>query len=187
MLDLFDSLFDFDRKYYTFRRSEKDMAPYSIIKQKEKGKTILVHNILGINKDDLSVTVKTENGHKILYISGETKDEVTEQSYSVNSRFTLGNVDNIDNITSECKNGLLYIHLFKKEIEKPVIKKEEAAKPDSSFIEVNKPYEQMDIKELQDAILAKMAKNGPITDQMLKSVRENIYHDSLINWVKSFR
>lgn len=109
MLDLFDSLFDFDRKYYTFRRSEKDMAPYSIIKQKEKGKTILVHNILGINKDDLSVTVKTENGHKILYISGETKDEVTEQSYSVNSRFTLGNVDNIDKITSECKNGLLYI------------------------------------------------------------------------------
>ena len=76
---------------------------------------------------------------------------------------------------------------LKKEIEKPVIKKEEAAKPDSSFIEGNKPYEQMDIKELQDAILAKMAKNGPVTDQMLKSVRENIYHDSLINWVKSFR
>ena len=76
---------------------------------------------------------------------------------------------------------------LKKEIEKPVIKKEEATKPDSSFIEVNKPYEQMDIKELQDAILAKMAKNGPVTDQMLKSVRENIYHDSLINWVKSFR
>ena len=43
MLDLFDSLFDFDRKYYTFRRSEKDMAPYSIIKQKEKSISMKWH------------------------------------------------------------------------------------------------------------------------------------------------
>lgn len=57
----------------------------------------------------------------------------------------------------------------------------------SSYTLVNKPYEQMDIKELQDAILTKMANNGPVTDEMLKSVRENIYHDSLINWIKSFR
>ena len=45
----------------------------------------------------------------------------------------------------------------------------------------------MDIKELQDAILLKMQKNGPVTDQMLKSVRENVYRDSLLNWVRSFR
>ena len=81
----------------------------------------------------------------------------------------------------------LNIKPLKKDIEKPLVKPEENTKLDSSYIEVNKPYEQMDIKELQDAILAKMAKNGPVTDQMLKSVRENIYHDSLINWVKSFR
>ena len=54
------------------------------------------------------------------------------------------------------------------------------------FTETNKPYDQMDISELQDAILAKMAKNGPINDQMLRSVRENVYRDSLLNWVKSF-
>ena len=45
----------------------------------------------------------------------------------------------------------------------------------------------MSIEELQEAILSKMAKNGPVTEQMLRTVRENIYHDSLINWVKSFR
>lgn len=106
---LIDSLFDFDRNYYNFRRNEKDMAPYSIIRQRDKGKTILVHNILGINKEDLNVTVNTENSHKILYISGETKDEITGQSYSVNSKFTLRNTENIDSISSECKNGLLYI------------------------------------------------------------------------------
>ena len=48
-------------------------------------------------------------------------------------------------------------------------------------------YENMTIEELQEAILLKMAKNGPVTEQMLGTVRENVYHDSLVNWVKSFR
>jgi glycosidase len=51
----------------------------------------------------------------------------------------------------------------------------------------NKPYEEMTIEELQAAIIEKMAKNGPVTDQMKKTVYENIWHDSLVNWVKSFR
>ena len=50
-----------------------------------------------------------------------------------------------------------------------------------------KPYESMTVEELQEAILAKMAKNGPVTEQMVRSVRANIYHNSLLNWVKSFR
>ena len=50
----------------------------------------------------------------------------------------------------------------------------------------NKTYEEMTIEELQEAILECMRKNGPITDQMLKDVRENVYHNSLVNWVKSF-
>jgi len=51
----------------------------------------------------------------------------------------------------------------------------------------NKPYEEMTVEELQTAILEKMAKNGPVTDQMKKTVFENIWHDSLVNWVRSFR
>ena len=34
---------------------------------------------------------------------------------------------------------------------------------------------------------AKMANNGPVSDQMKKTVNENIWHDSLVNWLKSFR
>lgn len=52
---------------------------------------------------------------------------------------------------------------------------------------INKPYEDMTIEELQEAILEKMSKNGPITQDMLRSVRENVYPDSLLNWVRSFR
>ena len=50
----------------------------------------------------------------------------------------------------------------------------------------NIPYEEMTVEQLQAAILAKMAKNGPVTSQMRRDVRENIWPDSLLNWVRSF-
>ena len=50
-----------------------------------------------------------------------------------------------------------------------------------------KPYEEMTVEELQAEILAKMAANGPVTDRMKQDVIENVYRDSLLNWVRSFR
>lgn len=60
-----------------------------------------------------------------------------------------------------------------------------AAAPDPSTLE--EAFEQGRIAGLQEAILAIMSKNGPITDQMRRDVTDNVYHDSLINWIKSFR
>ena len=51
----------------------------------------------------------------------------------------------------------------------------------------NKTPEEMTVGELQAAILAKMAGNGSVDDQMKKTVYDNIWHDSLVNWLKSFR
>ena len=48
------------------------------------------------------------------------------------------------------------------------------------------PYEQMSVEQLQAVILAKMEKNGNVTDRMRRDVTENIWHDSLENWAKSF-
>ena len=39
----------------------------------------------------------------------------------------------------------------------------------------------------KQCVLDKLAKNGPVTGQMKRDVANNIYHDSLVNWVKSFR
>ncbi len=50
----------------------------------------------------------------------------------------------------------------------------------------DKPYEQMSVEELQAVILAKMEKNGSVTERMRRDVEENIWHDSLVNWAKSF-
>lgn len=52
---------------------------------------------------------------------------------------------------------------------------------------IDEAFEKGRIAGLQEAILAIMSKNGPITDQMRRDVDANVYHDSLINWIKSFR
>lgn len=54
-------------------------------------------------------------------------------------------------------------------------------------VDCSKPYEEMSVEELQEAILEKMRKNGPVTEYMLGTVRENVWHQSLITWVKSFQ
>lgn len=76
------------------------------------------------------------------------------------------------------------------EVVKPVEKVvAEAKKTETEKVVVdwNKSYEDMSVKELQEAILEKMRKNGPVTEYMLGTVRENTHHGSLVNWVKSFR
>ena len=54
-------------------------------------------------------------------------------------------------------------------------------------LQEKKTYEEMDVEELQQAILDRMAMNGPVTDRMRQDVMENVYHNSLVNWIKSFR
>ena len=69
---------------------------------------------------------------------------------------------------------------------KPV-EKHQVKVPEKVVVDWNKPYESMTVEELQEAILEKMRKNGPVTDYMLRTVRENTHQGSLVNWVKSFR
>ncbi len=111
MLDKIDLLFDdlgWDKSFYSFLRSEKDQTPYSIVRKSED-EIILVHNVLGVNKEDLEVRLKSENGQRVLYVTGQTVDEKTEQKYNVNSRFVIKNGSRIKNVESESKNGLLYV------------------------------------------------------------------------------
>jgi glycosidase len=51
----------------------------------------------------------------------------------------------------------------------------------------NEAFEKGRIAGLQEAIIAIMEKNGNVTDQMRRDVYDNVYHDSLITWIKSFR
>ncbi|MBQ3782676.1 MAG: alpha-amylase [Lachnospiraceae bacterium] len=62
-------------------------------------------------------------------------------------------------------------------------KKQEPAGNDKQSEE----FEKGVIAGLQEAIIAIMEKNGPVTDQMRNDVYNNTHHDSLVTWVKSFR
>ena len=66
-------------------------------------------------------------------------------------------------------------------VETPVEEEQE-----EKVLDLNKPYEEMSIEELQACILAKMAKNGPVTEDMKRTVTINNHHGSLMNWVRSF-
>jgi hypothetical protein len=70
---------------------------------------------------------------------------------------------------------------------KPVKLKAESPKAEAAVVDWSKSYEDMTVEELQEAILEKMRKNGPVTDYMLGTVKDNTHHGSLVNWVKSFR
>lgn len=111
-LDIFNP-FDFDRDFYKFNRIEKDMNPYSI-KQTDEG-IILIHNVLGINKEDLKISTKRENHTNLIIIEGKTKDEVTGREYSINSRFSVDDNVDLKSAKPSMKNGLLYISIKYKE------------------------------------------------------------------------
>ena len=72
------------------------------------------------------------------------------------------------------------------EVQHDIEEEQKETKTEEKVFDLNKPYEEMTIEELQEAILEKMRKNGPVTDYMLGTVRENTHRGSLLNWVRSF-
>ena len=71
-------------------------------------------------------------------------------------------------------------------VEEQVKVEESAKKSEKVNVDWSKSYDDMNIEELQEAILEKMRKNGPVTDYMLRTVLENTHKGSLVNWVRSF-
>ena len=122
------------------------------------------------------------------------KSEGKQESESENKNYTKPDVkpdyESDNNTKSENK-------VYNKSNEQPVKMNKDKTEADSGNlnsnkidvveVDMSKSYEDMTVAELQNVILGKLASNGPVTDQMKKDVAENIYHDSLVNWAKSFR
>lgn len=116
---LFD--LDFDKEFYRFTRNLKDMYPYEIVRKDNQA--TIIHNVVGLSKDDIKISLEREGKIDYLVISGEKKNEITDKIYKVDSRFTI-NVDEIteEGIEWEVKDGLLYVYIAFKKPEKPDIK-----------------------------------------------------------------
>lgn len=159
--------------------------------------------IITVNNDDSAVSISVPVTRDCTYQGALWGETVTAQ----NGRLSVSIKGNSGEIWIEKNDNNAFIPL-KIEIpeekkntakkmpadEKPAIqnaeskqKKEELKLPDSDTAIPNKPYEEMTVPELQSVILQKLASNGPVTDRMKKDVAENVYHNSLVNWAKSFR
>ena len=99
-------------------------------------------------------------------------ESVEEQKSKLESRETLDTV--AEKMIDEAMESLEHT----KDAAKKTSKEDKA--------EYQEAFEKGRIAGLQEAILAMMGKNGPITDQMRRDVRDNVYYDSLMNWIKSF-
>lgn len=124
LMNLIFNPFDWDKGFYNFSRDEKDMHPYSIINGENE--ITIIHNVLGINKEDLKLSKKVENHNTFIVIEGKTKDDITGKEYSINSRFSIDDSQlDMSKAESTTKNGLLYITIpynKAKEEEESIIK-----------------------------------------------------------------
>lgn len=135
--------------------------------------------------------IKTDNGRITLCLkgcSGEilySRNSITEKPDPVITEIPLIKAKRADDNPGTIKT--VNIEATEESKEKH-IPQENNKKTEVSTVTVpDKPYEEMSVEELQQVILIKMAKNGPVTERMKQDVYENVYHNSLITWARSFR
>ena len=155
--------------------------------------------IITVNNSDNDVTMNLScrnaeeysgalSGKKVTAVNGHIQVTVAANSGEIWIPVCNSEEEYIPVTISKSENNI--ISAIPKNVEKKTLQVENIQKESTSESEttnLNKPYEEMSVEELQSAILEKMRKNGPVTDYMLGTVKENTHHGSLINWVKSFR
>ena len=105
LLDFIMNPCDWDKNFYKFTRDEKDMYPYSVNKN-EDGSITIVHNVVGLDKKDLKLSTNIVDGKGWIIIEGQTKDEITGKTYSINSKFTCDlNTCDLNKINSTMKKN----------------------------------------------------------------------------------
>ena len=123
-MSLFDDFGDlnqfFNQAWNQFTRPVKDMQPFNCYSC-DKGYIIVV-NTLGIDKNNLSVTLENEKGraYPVLKIVGETNLEKINFKNKVNLGISLKIDQHIKDISYKCENGLTTILV---ETEKPTAAK----------------------------------------------------------------
>ena len=152
-------------------------------------------------------TVQPENGQIHVTIDGNSGEIWVPESAMDGNHTTIaieaslpivadpvvkneGNIDDDSVINDKAKSHIEPVMNDKTESHVEPVNNDKTENPvlsDTSLPKNNKPYEEMSVAELQSAILEKLSQNGPVTDQMRRDVADNVYPNSLLNWVKSFR
>ncbi len=158
--------------------------------------------IITVNNDDNGTSMSLPAGNCAEYIGALTGQKVSVQNGQIHVTVSANSGEiwiPADVDMPEYTPVKAEIETEKEEKSETVAAKEESAPTNESektneelnavkevTVDSNKTPEDMTVEELQLSILARMAKNGPVTEQMKKTVYDNIWHDSLVNWLKSF-
>jgi HSP20 family molecular chaperone IbpA len=115
----FSDFFCFDDSTYRFNRPMLERQGwYSVEKD---GRLLVLLNILGVDKDNLNVEVKSASDSKqLISISGNTKNEIFDKDFSVNMNFTVGKP--MEELLWDVKNGFLTLDIKFQEPVKPAVK-----------------------------------------------------------------
>ena len=147
--------------------------------------------IVTVNNADHAVTMELQVEHGD-YIGALTGTKATAENgvlrieLAANSGEIWRCVNENDNILPVVEISAKIEETAPAVVEVPVIKEEIKTKVEKDVEIPRIPYEEMTVPQLQAVILSKMAKNGPVTDYMRRTVDENTHHGSLVNWARSF-
>lgn len=156
-----------------------------------------VRVIVTVNNDDNTTDMNLPAGNTAIYIGALSGNRAEVQGGRIHVTIPANSGD-IWIPEEQLKNETPVPVAIMKKV-KPVTVKEQKTSENETIVfeektepatalktDWSKTPDEMTVSELQAAILEKMAGNGPVTDQMKKTVADNIWHDSLVNWLKSF-
>ena len=155
------------------------------------GQSVLVT----VNNSDNDCTLNLPAGNCSEYVGSLTGTHIAVNGgyVSVNVRANSGEIWVPADGKEEIIEPVITEEIVKipepEKVKKPILSAESSQTIEVSKATIpvqNKSYEEMTVEELQQAILDRMAKNGPVTDRMRQDVIENVYHSSLVTWIRSF-
>jgi len=144
--------------------------------------------IVAVNNDDKEAEMTLPAGSVREYTDALTGERVSAEDGKISFKL-MADGGSIWVPSRECPKECEPVSFSVPEMAKMQEEPEKAAEektPQTAVFDPSKPYGEMTVEELQSGILEKMGKNGPVTEQMRRDVMENVYHDSLVNWIKSF-
>ncbi len=157
------------------------------------GKSVII--TVNNSDNDVTMTLPCSNAKEYAGALSGKKVAVTDGKIQVKVSANYGEIWLPDNIpdesfapikTAEIKKTPEPVKVDEEPVKHETVKAPEEKRAEPTVTVQNKLYEEMTVEELQAAILEKMKRNGPVTDYMLGTVRENTHHGSLLNWVRSF-
>jgi hypothetical protein len=152
-----------------------------------------------VNGENVIVVVNNDDSDCMMTLPANSVDEYVGALSGERIRAEGGNI----NVNVKACGGDIFLPLndvtgeYKpvdyskvlKDVEKQTKSKENQEKKLSKSLPENVrdvSYEEMTVEELQACIIGKMRNNGEVTEEMRRTVMENVYHDSLVNWARSF-